>query len=154
MFNIGKFFDEVICDVVPMEAGHLLLGRPWEYDRDATHYGKSNKYLFFINNKKFSLNPLTPSEVYECQVHFKKEFDKRKLENKIESDKAAMDRKFENATNVRKAELGSKPKQKSVSSNSSSPKLLHVHEEEEIEEIVRKSSLTKRSLCVHVKNDK
>jgi len=28
-FSIGKYVDEVVCDVVPMEASHLLLGRPW-----------------------------------------------------------------------------------------------------------------------------
>jgi hypothetical protein len=28
-FSIGKYLDEVLCDVVPMHAGHILLGRPW-----------------------------------------------------------------------------------------------------------------------------
>ena len=33
-FSIGsKYKDEVLCDVVPMDACHLLLGRPWQYDR-------------------------------------------------------------------------------------------------------------------------
>ncbi|XP_035551062.1 uncharacterized protein LOC118349658, partial [Juglans regia] len=32
-FSIGKYQDEVLCDVVPMHAGHILLGRPWQYDR-------------------------------------------------------------------------------------------------------------------------
>ena len=32
-FQIGKYEDEVLCDVVPMQAGHLLLGRPWQFDR-------------------------------------------------------------------------------------------------------------------------
>ena len=27
-FAIGKYFDEILCDVVPMHASHLLLGRP------------------------------------------------------------------------------------------------------------------------------
>ena len=27
-FRIGKYEDEVLCDVVPMQAGHLLLGQP------------------------------------------------------------------------------------------------------------------------------
>jgi len=27
-FSIGKYSDEVLCDVVPMHDGHLLLGRP------------------------------------------------------------------------------------------------------------------------------
>jgi len=28
-FSIGKYKDEVLCDDVPMEATHVLLGRPW-----------------------------------------------------------------------------------------------------------------------------
>ena len=31
-FSIGKYKDEVLCDV-PMEATHVLLGRPWQFDR-------------------------------------------------------------------------------------------------------------------------
>ena len=30
------------CDMVPMEAGHVLLGRPWQYDRDVAHIGVTN----------------------------------------------------------------------------------------------------------------
>jgi len=28
-FAIGKYSDEIFCDVVPMHASHLLLGHPW-----------------------------------------------------------------------------------------------------------------------------
>ena len=109
------------------------------------HIARKVTSIFFFNNKKFSLNPLTPSEVYECQVHLKKEFDNRRMDNKIESEKASNETKFEKPSNS---------KSKSISSNSIFPKTLHVHKQEEIEEIVRKSSSTKRSLCLHVKNEK
>ena len=33
LFRIGKYENEVLCDVVPMQAGHFLLGRPWQFDR-------------------------------------------------------------------------------------------------------------------------
>uniref|UniRef100_A0A2N9I342 CCHC-type domain-containing protein n=1 Tax=Fagus sylvatica TaxID=28930 RepID=A0A2N9I342_FAGSY len=45
-FSIGKYLDEVLCDVVPMHAGHILLGRPWQYDRRVTHDGFKNMYSF------------------------------------------------------------------------------------------------------------
>ncbi|XP_048227283.1 uncharacterized protein LOC125369308, partial [Ricinus communis] len=32
-FQIGRYKDEVLCDVLPMLARHMLLGRPWQYDR-------------------------------------------------------------------------------------------------------------------------
>ena len=31
-FNIGKYEDEVVCDVVPIEVAHMLLGRPRKVD--------------------------------------------------------------------------------------------------------------------------
>jgi len=39
-FSIGKYVDEVLCNVVPMQASHILLGRPpWQYDRKTIHDG-------------------------------------------------------------------------------------------------------------------
>jgi hypothetical protein len=43
-FQIGPYKDIVECDVVPMTACHLLLGRPWQYDRDVRHNGRANTY--------------------------------------------------------------------------------------------------------------
>ncbi|KAK4489657.1 hypothetical protein RD792_005469 [Penstemon davidsonii] len=37
-----SYKDEVWCDVVPMNAGHILLGRPWLYDHDVTIFGRTN----------------------------------------------------------------------------------------------------------------
>jgi len=36
-FSIGKYVDKILFDVVPMRASHLLLGRPWQHDRDVAH---------------------------------------------------------------------------------------------------------------------
>ena len=41
-FAIGSYHDVVECDVVPMEACHILLGRPWQFDTDCRHHGRSN----------------------------------------------------------------------------------------------------------------
>ena len=32
-FSFGKYEDEVLYDVAPMHVGHILLGRPWMFDR-------------------------------------------------------------------------------------------------------------------------
>ena len=45
-FSMGIYVDSVDCNVVPMNVCHLLLGRPWQYDLDATHGGRSNTYSF------------------------------------------------------------------------------------------------------------
>lgn len=36
--SIGKYYtDKVLCDVVPMDATHVLLGRSWQFDLDITY---------------------------------------------------------------------------------------------------------------------
>jgi hypothetical protein len=65
-FSIGTYHDYVDCDVVPMQACPLLLGRPWEFDTDAIHHGGSNKYTLVHNGKEITLLPLTPIEIVEC----------------------------------------------------------------------------------------
>jgi hypothetical protein len=42
------------------------LGHPWEFDTDAIHYGRSNKYTLVQNGKKITLLPLTPNEIMHC----------------------------------------------------------------------------------------
>jgi len=58
---VGNYVDEVLCDVVPMEACHVLLGRPWQFDKQTIHDGLTNEITFTHNNKKFVLHPLTPT---------------------------------------------------------------------------------------------
>ena len=81
-FSIGKYNDEVLCDVVPMQASHLLLGRPWQFDRKATHDGYINRYSFVLDKKHITLVPFTPKQVYEDQFKLKRESEKqREIEN-------------------------------------------------------------------------
>ncbi|KAF7810543.1 uncharacterized protein G2W53_037286 [Senna tora] len=71
-FSIGKYCDEILCDVVPMHAGHILLGRPWEFDRKVKKDGFTNRYSFVMNDKPVTLVPLTPKQVFEDQIKMKK----------------------------------------------------------------------------------
>ncbi|XP_059294604.1 uncharacterized protein LOC132047602 [Lycium ferocissimum] len=59
-FKIGKYQDEILCDVVPMQACHLLLGRPWQYDRSTKHDGRTNRYTLVHNGLNHVLCPMTP----------------------------------------------------------------------------------------------
>jgi hypothetical protein len=65
-FSIGTCHDYADCDVVPMQAYSLLLGHPWEFDIDAIHHGRSNKYTLVHNRKKITLLLLTPNEIVQC----------------------------------------------------------------------------------------
>ncbi|XP_028056442.1 uncharacterized protein LOC114260499 [Camellia sinensis] len=53
-----KYFDEAWCDIVPMDACHILLGRPWQYDRQSLHDGKRNIYTVVKNDIRFTLLPM------------------------------------------------------------------------------------------------
>ena len=51
-FSMGAYSDFVDCDVIPMEACSLLLGRPWQYDTDSLHHGRSNHHSFMFKVRK------------------------------------------------------------------------------------------------------
>jgi len=67
-FSIKTYHDEVLCDVTPMSASHLLLGHPWQFDKDVTYNGRKNTYYFMMNGKKVNLLPLSSQQVREDQL--------------------------------------------------------------------------------------
>ena len=71
-FAIGKYADEVFCEVVPMEACHILLGRPWQCDRKVSHDGFTNRYLVVMKKQPITLIPLSPKQVLEDQLKWRK----------------------------------------------------------------------------------
>eukprot|EP00256_Glycine_max_P069316 XP_025983911.1 uncharacterized protein LOC113001425 [Glycine max] len=66
--TIGRYNDRVWCDVVPMDATHVLLGRPWQYDTKAVYDGFINKISFKQDDKKIVLKPLSPREEHPCPI--------------------------------------------------------------------------------------
>ena len=62
-FKIGAYEDTLECDVVPMTVCHLLIGRPWQFDRGVIHNGRTNHYSFKMKGKEFVLRPMSPSQV-------------------------------------------------------------------------------------------
>jgi hypothetical protein len=94
-FSIGKYKEEVLCDVVPMHVGHILLGRTWKFDRKVTHVFK-NRHSFVKDNKTVTLVPLTPRQVYEDQMKLKRENELKKnceTESSKKDDKKESERK-------------------------------------------------------------
>ncbi|XP_074303710.1 uncharacterized protein LOC141638206 [Silene latifolia] len=60
--QLGPYKDEILCDVIPMNACHILLGRPWQYDRKVEHDGRSNVYVVSKGKAKYHLKPLSPTK--------------------------------------------------------------------------------------------
>nr|GEW57312.1 putative nucleotidyltransferase, ribonuclease H [Tanacetum cinerariifolium] len=61
--SIGKYYKEdVLCDILDMDACHVLLGRPWKYDNDITYRGKDNVMLFKWHDHKIAMAPVLQFE--------------------------------------------------------------------------------------------
>ncbi|RDY05593.1 hypothetical protein CR513_10537, partial [Mucuna pruriens] len=60
-FDIGNYNDEVLCDMVPMEVAHILLGRPCQFD-----------HTMGISILKITLAPLSPKQVFVDQIKMRK----------------------------------------------------------------------------------
>eukprot|EP00268_Persea_americana_P067967 TRINITY_DN9411_c0_g1_i7.p3 TRINITY_DN9411_c0_g1~~TRINITY_DN9411_c0_g1_i7.p3 ORF type:complete len:121 (+),score=11.08 TRINITY_DN9411_c0_g1_i7:1608-1970(+) len=60
--NMFTYQDQLWCDVVPMDVGHIILGRPWIYDLDVTNFGRTNICVFNYKDKKVKLHPLPPKD--------------------------------------------------------------------------------------------
>ncbi|XP_057249992.1 uncharacterized protein LOC130591095 [Beta vulgaris subsp. vulgaris] len=62
MYAIWQFKDEVLCDVCNMDACHILLGRPWQFDRHMKYDGRTNVCIATVGGKRTTLKPL-PSPI-------------------------------------------------------------------------------------------
>ncbi|OMO54937.1 Integrase, catalytic core [Corchorus capsularis] len=94
--SLGRYKEDVFCDVLPMRACHVLLGKPWQYDNKVKHDGKTNKYSFKCGKMPVTLVPLSPQESLKDQLKLRDDFrakEKSKFEPKIDDcfdDKTAL----------------------------------------------------------------
>ena len=49
--------DDIYCNVVPMNACHILLSWPWQFDWNVVHDGKHNTHSFYFENRNITLLP-------------------------------------------------------------------------------------------------
>jgi hypothetical protein len=61
-FKIGGYRAEILCDVIPMDVYHILLGRPWKFDRKFIHDGRKNNYTLYKNGRTHMLLPIEYKE--------------------------------------------------------------------------------------------
>ena len=88
-FSMGKYKDEVLCDVLPMHATHLVLRRPCQFDRKAKHDGFKKMYSLEKEGRIYTLASLTPKQVYENEIQLKKSYKEKhsalaKLKEQVE----------------------------------------------------------------------
>ena len=70
--------------MVPMSVCHMLLGRPWQFDRKAIHDGRANTYKLNWHNKDIILRPMTAQQIVnESRQKIEVNIEKEKSENNI-----------------------------------------------------------------------
>ena len=57
-FQIGTYNDRVFYDVMPMDVCHVLLGRPWQFDRKVIYDGRENAFTSKKYGRRQTLLPL------------------------------------------------------------------------------------------------
>jgi hypothetical protein len=64
-FKIGRYRDGIMCDVIPMDVCHILLGRQWQFDKNVTHDGRKNTYTLEKNGRTHMLLPIGEKKLKE-----------------------------------------------------------------------------------------
>ena len=59
-FLVGPYCGEAFCDVLPMDACHILLSRPWLFENHVIHNGHANTYAFKFKGCSLTLAYLPP----------------------------------------------------------------------------------------------
>ena len=99
-FSCGIYSDSIMCDIIPMKVIHILLGRPWLFDRNVEHYGGENTYALMVDKKEVVLKPMTLAEMDKFKVSKPKVIEGKDLEAKnygvaIEATKIKPDQAIE-----------------------------------------------------------
>lgn len=56
-YSMGEFDNQVLCDVLPIKVCHILLRRPWLFDKKAKHCGFNNAFTFQYHNPEIKMVP-------------------------------------------------------------------------------------------------
>ncbi|CAL9216613.1 unnamed protein product [Arabidopsis halleri] len=58
LFSVGTdYHTKLYCDVVLMDVGHVILGRPWQFHHRVCHNGYTNTYSFIFRDRYVTLAP-------------------------------------------------------------------------------------------------
>jgi len=57
-FLVGPYCGEVLCDMLLMDACHILLGRPWLFESHVMHDGHGTPMPLNLKRLSITLSPL------------------------------------------------------------------------------------------------
>ncbi|PKA48827.1 hypothetical protein AXF42_Ash021250 [Apostasia shenzhenica] len=76
--SFNSYQEDIWCDVLPMEVGSVILGRPWLYNLDVTLFGRSNSCAFKYNGDCIVIGPSPPLLTSKRATIAPKKPDKKK----------------------------------------------------------------------------
>jgi len=53
-----------------LDACHLLLGRPWQFDKGVIYNGTASTYTFKVNGRNYPLTPLPLNQIQNVKTNF------------------------------------------------------------------------------------
>ena len=67
-FKIESYQNEVLCDVILMDICHMLLGRPWQFDKHVVPNGHVNTCTLTKDGVKHKLKSLKETDEKVCSA--------------------------------------------------------------------------------------
>nr|KAJ0213256.1 hypothetical protein LSAT_V11C400206620 [Lactuca sativa] len=94
-FSIGKSYqDQVLCDIIQMDACNMFLGWPWNYNRQVWHNGHQNTYSFVMNMKKVILEPVPSTLLQKKELQMVAQVEKNVFINEARMERAKSNIKY------------------------------------------------------------
>ena len=64
-FRIGTYKYVVLWHIIPLDVCHILLGRPWQYERKVVYDGRKNTYCMEKDGRRHTLSGLQHETIQE-----------------------------------------------------------------------------------------
>ena len=90
-YQFVTYTDNVWCDILPIDVGHIILGRHWLFDLDVTIYGRTNQCSFVHNGKRVKIMPNQPKPSTRGKGVYKGKVDVLNPEKKGDKGKGKME---------------------------------------------------------------
>jgi hypothetical protein len=81
LFLIGRYSNEELCNMVLIHASHLLLSRPWQFDKKTMYDGFRNKYTIVKYVKSSPLYHYHPNKCMLIILNSSEEHGEKRKSN-------------------------------------------------------------------------